>query len=169
MKELVIIGGIVLGVLGLLPVIVSMFLRDVEAGTIRLVSWLQGSTITYRGPGKSKEIPLLTTATTISSKVLNVDLDITDQTSTLTDLLSSSGRRAINLLTHDQLFSAKTAPRTPRPALPVVTGGSTTDLQVAPDFGTEDDDDPLAIIIRKACSRELADLGLGFNSLNIKV
>ena len=60
MKELVIIGGIVLGVLGLLPVIVSMFLRDVEAGTIRLVSWLQGSTITYRGPGKSKEIPLLT-------------------------------------------------------------------------------------------------------------
>src|SRR5438445_3397024 len=216
MKELVIIGGIVLGVLGLLPVIVSMFLRDVEAGTIRLVSWLQGSTITYRGPGKSKEIPLLTTATTISSKVLNVDLDITDQTadvdeqgflrpikvrvlasaivsvgdsdamiktaanrffakperdqvSTLIDLLSSSGRRAINLLTHDQLFSAKTAPRPPRPALPVVTGGRSPDLQVAPDFGTEDDDDPLAIIIRKACSRELADLGLGFNSLNIKV
>src|SRR2546425_1790689 len=216
MKELVIIGGIVLGVLGLLPVIVSMFLRDVEAGTIRLVSWLQGSTITYRGPGKSKEIPLLTTATTISSKVLNVDLDIMDQTadvdeqgfpqpikvrvlasaivsvgdsdamiksaanrffakpesdqiSTLTDLLSSSGRRAINLLTHDQLFSAKTAPRTPRPTLPAVTVGSRTELQVAPGFGTEEDDDPLAIIIRKACSRELTDLGLGFNSLNIKV
>src|SRR5437868_11741477 len=35
--------------------------------------------------------------------------------------------------------------------------------------GMEDDDDPLAIIIRKACSRELTDLGLGFNSLNIKV
>ena len=34
-----------------------------------------------------------------------------DQVSTLTDLLSSSGRRAINLLTHDQLFSAKTAGR----------------------------------------------------------
>src|SRR6058998_1476662 len=215
MKELVIIGGIVLGVLGLLPVIVSMFLRDVEAGTIRLVSWLQGSTITYRGPGKSKEIPLLTTATTISSKVLNVDLDITDQTadvdeqgflrpikvrvlasaivsvgdsdamiktaanrffakpeadqiSTLTDLLSSSGRRAINLLTHDQLFSAKIAPRTPRPTLPVGTGGSSTEIQVTPGFGTDDDDDPLAIIIRKACSRELTDLGLGFSSLNIK-
>jgi len=216
MQEILIIGGVVVGVLALLPVIVSLFLRDVEAGTIRLVSWLQGSTATYRGPGKSKEIPLLTTATTISSKVLNVDLDITDQTadideqgfprpikvrvlasaivsvgdsdamiktaanrffakpeadqiSTLTDLLSSSGRRAINLLTHDQLFSAKTAPRTPRPTLPAVTGGSSTDLQVAPDFGTEDDDDPLAIIIRKACSRELTDLGLGFNSLNIKV
>jgi flotillin len=216
MKELLIIGGVLLGVLGLLPVIVSMFLRDVEAGTIRLVSWLQGSTAIYRGPGKSKEIPLLTTGTTISSKVLNVDLDITDQTadvdeqgfpqpikvrvlasaivsvgdsdamiktaanrffakpeadqiSTLTDLLSSSGRRAINLLTHDQLFSAKTAPRTPRPTLPAVTGERSTEVQVAAGFGTEEDDDPLAIIIRKACSRELTDLGLGFNSLNIKV
>jgi len=216
MQEILIIGGVVVGVLGLLPVIVSMFLRDVEAGTIRLVSWLQGTTVIYRGPGKSKEIPLLTTGTTISSKVLNVDLDITDQTadldeqgfpqpikvrvlasaivsvgdsdamiktaanrffakpeadqiSTLTDLLSSSGRRAINLLTHDQLFSAKTAPRTPRPTLPVVTGESSTEVQVASGFTAEDDDDPLAIIIRKACSRELTDLGLGFNSLNIKV
>src|SRR5215510_7394576 len=215
MQEILILGGRVVGVLGLLPVIVSMFLRDVEAATIRLVSWLQGTTVIYRGPGKSKEIPLLTTGTTISSKVLNVDLDITDQTadldeqgfpqpikvrvlasaivsvgdsdamiktaanrffakpesdqiSTLTDLLSSSGRRAINLLTHDQLFSAKTAPRTPRPTLPAVTGGSGTEVQVVSGF-TSDDDDPLAIIIRKACSRELTDLGLGFNSLNIKV
>src|SRR5262249_11964213 len=87
----------------------------------------------------------------------------------LTDLLSSSGRRAINLLTHDQLFSAKTAPRTPRPTLPAVTGGSGTEVQVVSGFAAEDDDDPLAIIIRKACSRELTDLGLGFNSLNIKV
>ncbi len=220
MSEILLIGGIVVGVLGLLPVIVSLFLRDVEAGTIRLVSWLQGTTAIYRGPGKSKEIPLLTTGTTISSKVLNVDLDITDQTadideqgfpqpikvrvlasaivsvgesdamiktaanrffakpepdqiSTLTDLLSSSGRRAINLLTHDQLFSAKTTPRMPRATRP---GGSSTELQVrpaspeiTPGFSTDDDDDPLAIIIRKACSRELTDLGLGFNSLNIKV
>jgi flotillin len=36
-------------------------------------------------------------------------------------------------------------------------------------LGMEDDDDPLAVIIRKACSRELTDLGLTFNSLNIKV
>ena len=33
----------------------------------------------------------------------------------------------------------------------------------------EDDDDPLAVIIRKACSRELTDLGIIFNSLNIKI
>lgn len=33
----------------------------------------------------------------------------------------------------------------------------------------EEEDDPLAVIIRKACSRELTDLGLIFNSLTIKV
>src|SRR6476661_10822415 len=149
------VAAVLLGVFVVIPTIVAAFLRDVEAGTIRLVSWITGGTVIYRGPGKSKEIPLLTTGTTISSKVINVDLDITDQTadldnegtprpikvrilasaivsvgdtdaliktganrffaksesdqiSTLTDLLSSSGRRAINLLTHDQLFSAKT-------------------------------------------------------------
>src|ERR1051326_2889504 len=210
MRDILIIGAVVLGGLGLLPFIVSTFLRDVEAGTIRLVSWLQGSTAIYRGPGKSKEIPLLTTGTTISSKVINVDLDITDQTAdvddsgvprpikirvlasaivsvgdtdtmiktaanryfakpmadqlnTLTDLLSSSGRRAINLLTHDQLFSAKSAPKI-KSSLPVPVSVPTTAIQIA----ESEDDDPLSIIIRKACSRELTDLGLGFNSLNLK-
>jgi flotillin len=217
-----IIVAVLLGVFVVVPTIVAAFLRDVDAGTIRIVSWLHGGTVIYRGPGKSKEIPLLTTGTTISSKVINVDLDITDQTadldendrpqpikvrvlasaivsvgdsdvmvktaanrffskpesdqmSTLTDLLSSSGRRAINLLTHDQLFSAKTAPRAlpagasppvavvkPAPVAIVMSDGSTSTT-------IEEEDDPLAIIIRKACSRELTDLGLIFNSLNIKV
>src|SRR5689334_24421066 len=76
----VFVGGVVLFVLVAIPVIVASFLRNVEAGTIRLVSWMGGGTVIYRGPGKSKEIPLLTTGTTISSKVINVDLDITDQT-----------------------------------------------------------------------------------------
>jgi flotillin len=217
----IIAGAVVVAVFLVIPVIVASFLRNVEAGTIRLVSWLAGGTVIYRGPGKSKEIPLLTTGTTISSKVINVDLDITDQTAdldengtpqpikvrvlasaivsvgdtdvliktaanrffakpdgdqinTLTDLLSSSARRAINLLTHDQLFSAKSAPRVltagaspssaivaaPPRAIVVADGGVDT---------LEDDDDPLAVIIRKACSRELTDLGLIFNSLNIKV
>ena len=214
------IPAILLGVFIVIPAIVAAFLRDVEAGTIRLVSWITGGTMIYRGPGKSKEIPLLTTGTTISSKVINVDLDITDQTadvdesgrpqpikirvlasaivsvgdsdvmvrtaanrffakpesdqmSTLTDLLSSSGRRAINLLTHDQLFSAKSS--TPRaltegPAATAgmaVTAARSTALAAA--AAQEDEDDPLAVIIRKACSRELTDLGLIFNSLNIKV
>src|SRR5258708_39150395 len=159
---------VLLGVLGDNPDIVASFLRNVEAGTIRLVSWLAGGTVIYRGPGKSKEIPLLTTGTTISSKVINVDLDITDQTAdldaggtpqpikvrvlasaivsvgdtdvliktaanrffakpeadqvnTLTDLLSSSARRAINLLTHDQLLSARAAPRMLPAGTPPVT------------------------------------------------
>ncbi len=218
--------AVVFGVFVLMPLIISKFLRNVDAGTIRMVSWLSGHTITYRGPGKSKEIPLLTTGTTISSKAINVDLDITDQTADvddtgiprpikvrvlasaivsvgdsdtliktaanrffskpeeeqvniLIDLLSSSGRRAINLLTHDQLFSAKTS--TPR-ALPAGTAEREESAALvrreamalaraegALPEGMEDDDDPLAVIIRKACSRELTDLGLIFNSLNIKV
>jgi flotillin len=90
-----------------------------------------------------------------------------DQTNTLTDLLSSSARRAINLLTHDQLFSARTTTK----ALPPVqqTGTAVAPALAAPLAAAEDDDDPLAVIIRKACSRELTDLGLIFNSLNIKV
>jgi flotillin len=195
----------------LIPSFIRAFLRDVQAGTIRMVTWWGGSMKIYRGPGKSFELPILTNGTTISSKAINVDLDITDQTAdvdragvpnpikvrvlasaivsvgdsdeliktaanryfaksddeqmtTLTDLLSSSGRRAVNLLTHDQLFSAKNsggrtallADREPQIGLPATVG-------------TEEDDDPLAIIIRKACSRELTDLGLVFNSLNIKV
>ena len=226
MNSLVVIGGVVVFAVVVIPAIVASFLRNVEAGTIRLVSWLHGGTVIYRGPGKSKEIPLLTTGTTISSKVINVDLDITDQTAdiddsgtprpikvrvlasaivsvgdtdvliktaanrffsksetdqmnTLTDLLTSAGRRAINLLTHDQLFSAK-APTPVSKALsagvPVAntlpmksTAGGTLALSSAESTALEDEDDPLAVIIRKACSRELTDLGLIFNSLNIKV
>jgi flotillin len=156
-------------------------------------------------------VPLLTNGTTISSKVINVDLDITDQTAdvdssgipnpikvrvlasaivsvgdsdeliktaanrffaksndeqmaALTDLLSSSGRRAVNLLTHDQLFSAKSSVgKTHLPA------GSEDHSLLRVTVAAEEDDDPLAIIIRKAGSRELTDLGLVFNSLNIKV
>ncbi|MFL5564099.1 MAG: hypothetical protein ACJ77J_03300, partial [Gemmatimonadaceae bacterium] len=232
-QTLIIVAAVLVGVLGVIPLIVSSFLRNVDAGTIRMVSWLQGSTIIYRGPGKSKEVPLLTTGTTLSSKAINVDLDITDQTADLDrngtpqpikvrilasaivsvgdsdtmiktaanrffskdeadqeniliDLLSSSARRAINLLTHDQLFSAKSAPQlySGSGQRPELAAGSSqrTALQVAADQsnamtrsaeaalqGMEDDDDPLAVIIRKACSRELTDLGLTFNSLNIKV
>src|SRR5256885_1218141 len=229
-QTLIIVAAVLVGVLGVIPLIVSSFLRNVEAGTIRMVSWLQGSTIIYRGPGKSKEVPLLTTGTTLSSKAINVDVDIeyqtaelgrngtrrpikvrilasaivwvgdtdtliktaanrffskdaADQENILIDLLSSSARRAINLLTHDQLFSAKTAPQLygqPRPELGAGASQSTS-LTALPNqatalthstdvsLGMEDDDDPLAVIIRKACSRELTDLGLTFNSLNIKV
>jgi flotillin len=194
-----------------IPLIVKGFLRTVEAGDIRIVSWLFGMTRIYRGPGKSWEVPLFTTGTTLSSKAINVDLDITDQTADaddegipqpikvrvlasaivsvgdadmliktaanrffskppeeqmniLIDLLSSSGRRAINLLTHDQLFSAKTS----RGGGPAAVAHA-ANMALTAIAGGDDEDDPLAVIIRKACSRELTDLGLIFNSLNIKV
>src|SRR5262245_66565162 len=85
MNNLLTILAILFGVFIVIPAIVAAFLRDVDAGTIRIVSWLHGGTVIYRGPGKSKEIPLLTTGTTIASKVINVDLDITDQTANLDD------------------------------------------------------------------------------------
>jgi len=181
-----------------IPFLVSRFLTTVDAGIIRLVSWFGGVTRIYKGPGKAWEIPLLTTATSIPSQAINIDLDITDQTAdrdaegrpkpikvnvqasaivsigdtqemiltaanrffskspqeqqnTLTDLLTSSGRRAINLLRHDQLFSS-------------------VEEGVGPAVGSpsDEDEDPLAIIIKRQCSRELHDLGLQFNSLNIK-
>ena len=86
-----------------------------------------------------------------------------EQLSTLTDVLSSAGRRAINLLKHDQLFNMRSfAAPTSTAALAVARS---SDLAVAPARG---DDDELAVIIKDACSRELMDLGLSFNSLNIK-
>src|SRR5690349_3677901 len=84
-NPLVWVAATLLGIFVVIPAIVAAFLRDVDAGTIRLVSWITGGTMIYRGPGKSKEIPLLTTGTTISSKVINVDLDITDQTADIDD------------------------------------------------------------------------------------
>jgi flotillin len=191
-----------------IPLVVSRILRTVDAGTIRIVSWMGGDPKVYKGPGKSKEIPLFTTGTTIPSKAINIDLDIADQTadvdktgqprpikvrvlasaivsvgdssemvrtaanrffakpqdeqtSTLTDLLTSTGRRAINLLHHDELFNAK-APN--RDAVAI------EDTSIVAKIGAiaAEEDDRLAIIIKSACSRELQDLGLVFNSLNIK-
>jgi flotillin len=87
-----------------------------------------------------------------------------EQLSTLTDVLSSAGRRAINLLKHDQLFNMKSYVAPPPSSAALAVPGS-TDLAVASARG---DDDELAVIIKDACSRELMDLGLSFNSLNIK-
>ena len=150
---LMVLIGLV-AVFGLLPIIVNAFLRNVEAGEIRLVSWMGGRMSIYRGPCKALMIPLLTVSRVIPAQAINVDIEITDQTadldangrpapvkvtvkasaivsvgevdqmvntaankffskplaeqlSTLTDVLSSAGRRAINLLKHDQLFNAR--------------------------------------------------------------
>jgi flotillin len=196
-------------VFGLLPIIVNAFLRNVEAGEIRLVSWMGGRMSIYRGPCKAMMIPLLTVSKVIPAQAINVDIEITDQTadldangrpapvkvtvkasaivsvgevdqmvntaankffskpmaeqlSTLTDVLSSAGRRAINLLKHDQLFNARSGSSTASTALvaPEITGSNALAMR--------GEDDELAVIIKDACSRELLDLGLSFNSLNIK-
>ncbi len=196
--------GTIIGVVVLTPVIVSSFLRDVAAGEIRLVSWLNGRLRIYRGPCKATVVPVLTVSRVIPAQAINVDIEITDQTAdvdtngapapvkvtvkasaivsvgeddamvntaankffskspaeqlnTLTDVLSSAGRRATNLLRHDQLFNA-------RPPAPVPTP-SGNDVRALVDQG---EDDELAVIIKEACSRELMDLGLSFNSLNIR-
>jgi flotillin len=52
----------------------------------------------------------------------------------------------------------------PVPSTALAVAGS-TNMVVAPARG---EDDELAVIIKDACSRELMDLGLSFNSLNIK-
>ena len=83
-----------------------------------------------------------------------------EQTGTLTDLLTSTGRRAINLLHHDELFNLKAPTFEEHDITPARVQGA---LAVP-----AEDDDRLAIIIKSACSRELQDLGLVFNSLNIK-
>ena len=191
-----------------IPLIISRFLTQVEAGTIRLVSSLNGRTAIYKGPGKAIEVPLMTTGTTIPSKAINIDLDIADQTAdvdgngqpkpikvrvlasaivsvgdsnemittaankffakppaeqtaTLSDLLTSTGRRAVNLLNHDELFSAKAQ----RNVALLAPG---TDIARSVAAIPVEEDDRLALIIKGACSRELQDLGLVFNSLNIK-
>jgi len=194
-------AAVVVAVLVLTSVIVTSFLRSVDAGEILLASRGRNLRI-YRGPCKALIVPVITQVRRIPAQAINVDIEITDQTadidvagrpapvkvtvrasaivsvgedeamvntaankffskspgeqlSTLTDVLSSAGRRAINLLWHDQLFNARAgAASTP--------GGSAEALV------KRGEDDELAVIIKDACSRELMDLGLSFNSLNIK-
>ncbi len=210
-SSLLVLVGTVLAVVVFTPIIVGSFLRDVEAGEIRLVSWLNGNLRIYRGPCKATVVPLLTVSRVIPAQAINVDIEITDQTAdldannvpapvkvtvrasaivsvgeddamvntaankffskpageqlnTLTDVLSSAGRRAINLLRHDQLFNSRSAAT---PASTAVAARPPMAVERA-DMVDHGEDDELAVIIKEACSRELLDLGLSFNSLNIK-
>ena len=200
--SLIIAGGAVVAVLMLTSIIITTFLRSVDAGEILLASRGRSLRI-YRGPCKAMIVPVITQVRVIPAQAINVDIEITDQTadidatgrpapvkvtvkasaivsvgedeamvntsankffsksggeqlSTLTDVLSSAGRRAINLLKHDQLFNAR-------------SGGAAAAPSAAGDpSAPRGEDDELAVIIKDACSRELMDLGLSFNSLNIK-
>src|ERR1700722_18892586 len=151
--SLILVGGVVVGVIVLTSIIITTFLRSVDAGEILLASRGRNLQI-YRGPCKALIVPIITQTRVIPAQAINVDIEITDQTadvdsngrsapvkvtvrasaivsvgedeamvntaankffskpggeqlSTLTDVLSSAGRRAINLLKHDQLFNAR--------------------------------------------------------------
>ena len=202
--SLIIAGVVVVAVLVLTSLIITTFLRSVDAGEILLASRGRNLKI-YRGPSKALIVPVITQVRVIPAQAINVDIEITDQTadvdgngrsapvkvtvrasaivsvgedeamvntaankffsksggeqlSTLTDVLSSAGRRAINLLKHDQLFNARSG----APSAAALLALGTDSL------ATRSEDDELAVIIKDACSRELMDLGLSFNSLNIK-
>ena len=203
--SLIVAAAAVFMVLLLTSVIVTTFLRSVQAGEILLASRGRNLHI-YRGPCKALIIPVITQVRRIPAQAINVDIEITDQTadcdangrpapvkvtvrasaivsvgedeamvntaankffskppseqlSTLTDVLSSAGRRAINLLWHDQLFNA----RATAASSALAVSKPTTET-----LARRGEDDELAVIIKDACSRELLDLGLSFNSLNIK-
>jgi flotillin len=206
--SLIVAGAVVVLVLVLTSVIVSTFLRSVDAGEILLASRGRNLRI-FRGPCKALIVPVITQARVIPAQAINVDIEITDQTadvdnsgrsapvkvtvrasaivsvgedeamvntaankffskagseqlSTLTDVLSSAGRRAINLLKHDQLFNA----RSPAAAAAATALANLPSTELA--LASRGEDDELAVIIKDACSRELLDLGLTFNSLNIR-
>jgi flotillin len=217
--SLVIAGVVVVVILLLTSLIITTFLRSVDAGEILLASRGRNLRI-YRGPCKALIVPVITQIRGIPAQAINVDIEITDQTadidttgrpapvkvtvrasaivsvgedeamvntaankffsksggeqlSTLTDVLSSAGRRAINLLKHDQLFNARSAVAL-APASPAVSSPPMQALATVPATSQalalppHSEDDELAVIIKDACSRELLDLGLTFNSLNIK-
>src|SRR3954469_24567638 len=170
--SLIIAGSVVVVVLVLTSVIITTFLRSVDAGEILLASRGRNLRI-FRGPCKALIIPVITQARRIPAQAINVDIEITDQTadvdpdgrsaavkvtvrasaivsvgedeamvntaankffskpggeqlSTLTDVLSSAGRRAINLLKHDQLFNARSGASAAALALTAGSGGSGT-------------------------------------------
>jgi len=207
--SLIIAGVVLVAVVLLTMVMITTFLRSVDAGEILLASRGRNLRI-YRGPCKALIVPVITQIRTIPAQAINVDIEITDQTadidpngrsapvkvtvrasaivsvgedeamvntsankffskspveqlSTLTDVLSSAGRRAINLLKHDQLFNVRTTVA-PSPASTALAVAQSSELAVP----ARGEDDELAVIIKDACSRELMDLGLSFNSLNIK-
>src|SRR5580692_11255734 len=208
--SLILVGGVVVGVIFLTSIIITTFLRSVDAGEILLASRGRNLQI-YRGPCKALIVPIITQTRVIPAQAINVDIEITDQTadidsngrsapvkvtvrasaivsvgedepmvntaankffsksggeqlSTLTDVLSSAGRRAINLLKHDQLFNARSAAGPASSSSTALAVAGSTDLALP----IRSEDDELAVIIKDACSRELLDLGLSFNSLNIK-
>ena len=184
------VGGVGVAVLVVLWLIALVSLHDVAAGEIRLVSWPQGSTAIYRGPGKSKEILLLATGTTIPNRAIKVDLDVTEQTA---DRDESDKPRAIEvqvqasaivtvgasdemIQTAARLFFSNPEGTQSSILLDLLSSGGRRAInQVKHDdlFATKatgappEEEDPLAGLWRRMCAHELAGFGLMLQSLNV--
>ena len=185
------VGGVGVAVLVVLWLIALVSLHDVAAGEIRLVSWLQGSTTIYRGPGKSKEIPLFATGTTIPNRAIKVDLDVTEQTA---DRDESDKPRAIEvqvqasaivtvgasddmIKTAARLFFSNPEATRSSILLDLLTSaGRLAVNQVKHDelFAVKaaaahpaEQEDALAGLWRRMCAHDLAGFGLMLQSLNV--
>ena len=77
--SLIIAVAVVVLVLVLTSVIVTTFLRSVDAGEILLAS-RGGNLQIYRGPCKALIVPVITQIRLIPAQAINVDIEITDQT-----------------------------------------------------------------------------------------
>lgn len=161
------------------------FLREVPSGQIRLVQWLRGRARVYRGPAKSKELPVLSTGTTISSIPINVVLDLSDQTLD-SATVQASVTAIVSVGDHEDMvrtaatsFFAKGAVEQAETLRDLMASAGARSLNLlrhdqllasAPDEATlaEREGHPLAVMIRHVAGRELADLGLVLRSLYVK-
>ena len=77
--SLIIAAAAVVAVLVLTSIIITTFLRSVDAGEILLASRGRNLRI-YRGPCKALIVPVITQVRRIPAQAINVDIEITDQT-----------------------------------------------------------------------------------------
>ncbi len=190
-------GAVVVGVLVLIPLVVRLCVRDVAAGEIRIVTWLQGSGVIYRGPAKSKEIPLLSSGNTIPGKLLPVALDLTDQTGDAdaagtprpvtvhlraTALVSVGDDDPMIRTALNHFFSMPPVEQTKTLSDLLASVGREALSQLRHDelFSARSHDgdngdqsgamskQPFVALAERLCARALADLGLALRSLNIR-
>jgi flotillin len=190
-------GAVLTSVLVIIPLVVTICLRDVAPGDIRIVTWLQGSSVIYRGPAKAKELPLLSSGTTIPGQLLPVELDLTEQTGDVdgagtprpvtvhvraTPLVSVGEGDPMIHTAVNHFFSMPPAEQTRTLAdllASVVREGLSCSLhdelfavraadeENGQNSGTPPRQ-PFVALVERLCARELADLGLTLRSLNLR-
>ena len=186
--------GAVFGVLVLAGLAAYFLFRDVPAGQIRIVTWPQGSSRIYRGPAKSKELPLLATATTVSSKPASLELDVTEQTADTNGagkprpievhvrataivavgdsdaMIRTAANRFCTMSESDQtrtladLLASGTRESLTRLRHDALFSAGTT----AGDSGAAVTEHPLAALTREICASPLADLGLTLRAFSVR-